>query len=159
MKTTFNLIMRQAVETDIKTIADFQVAMALETENFRLNSDSAFNGVKACIKDLSKGRYYVVEDLSDSSNKKIVGCIMVMSEWSDWRCTWVWWLMSLYVLPEYRKQGVFKLMYNRIKEMANADSSVSGIRLYVDKRNERAQKVYSAIGMCGEHYTLFEWMK
>lgn len=47
--------MRQAVETDIKTIADFQVAMALETENFRLNSDSAFNGVKACIKDLSKG--------------------------------------------------------------------------------------------------------
>lgn len=55
MKTTFNLIMRQAVETDIKTIADFQVAMALETENFRLNSNSAFNGVKACIKDLSKG--------------------------------------------------------------------------------------------------------
>jgi len=40
----------------------------------------------------------------------------------------------------------------------NSDS-IRGLRLYVDKRNIKAQKVYDAIGMTGEHYTTYEWMK
>jgi RimJ/RimL family protein N-acetyltransferase len=38
-------------------------------------------------------------------------------------------------------------------------SDVMGIRLYVDKRNIKAQRVYEAVGMTGEHYSTFEWMK
>jgi hypothetical protein len=41
----------------------------------------------------------------------------------------------------------------------NADDSLRGIRLYVDRRNVRAQEVYTRLGMNGEHYQVFEWMK
>ncbi len=37
--------------------------------------------------------------------------------------------------------------------------SIRGIRLYVDNRNVAAQKVYARLGMQGEHYRVFEWMK
>ena len=84
---------------------------------------------------------------------------MTMNEWSDWRCCWVVWLMSLYVLPDYRKNGIFKMMYSNLQDIVKADDALSGIRLYVDNRNIRAQKVYAALGMSGEHYSLLEWMK
>ena len=32
-------------------------------------------------------------------------------------------------------------------------------RLYVDKRNVPAREVYTRLGMNGEHYLVFEWMK
>jgi len=33
------------------------------------------------------------------------------------------------------------------------------VRLYVDKRNAAAQRVYERLGMTREHYDLFEWLK
>jgi ribosomal protein S18 acetylase RimI-like enzyme len=32
-----------------------------------------------------------------------------------------------------------------------------GLRLYVEKDNINAQKVYERTGMDGEHYRMFEW--
>jgi ribosomal protein S18 acetylase RimI-like enzyme len=49
-------------------------------------------------------------------------------------------------------------MYQKVKEWAEQDEEVSGIRLYVDKTNQRAIEVYKRVGMNGEHYQLFEWM-
>jgi hypothetical protein len=34
-----------------------------------------------------------------------------------------------------------------------------GLRLYVDKKNEKGIKTYEAMGMDGSHYTVYEWMK
>ena len=33
-----------------------------------------------------------------------------------------------------------------------------GIRLYVDKTNNIAQKVYEKLGMENQHYEMYEWM-
>ena len=84
---------------------------------------------------------------------------MITYEWSDWRNGNVYWIQSVYVLPEYRGKGVFKEMYLHIKLSVKETPGLSGIRLYVDKHNHRAQKVYNKIGMDGSHYQLFEWMK
>jgi ribosomal protein S18 acetylase RimI-like enzyme len=46
-----------------------------------------------------------------------------------------------------------------VKALAERDEAVRGIRLYVDRRNTRAQQVYTRLGMDGEHYQVFEWMK
>jgi hypothetical protein len=43
--------------------------------------------------------------------------------------------------------------------MVEADASLGGLRLYVDKRNISAQIVYESLGMNGEHYQLYEWLK
>ena len=46
-----------------------------------------------------------------------------------------------------------------IKSIVEESDKYMGLRLYVDKTNLKAQKVYNRVGMDGEHYKLFEWFK
>jgi len=148
------MLIREAAETDIPSLLDFQLKMALETENITLEISSLTMGVHRLFKDSTKGRYYVAEEGGD-----VVGCLMTTYEWSDWRNGTVLWIQSVYVTKEHRGQGVFKQMYNHIKQLVENDPDSKGIRLYVDKTNEAAQRTYQKIGMNGEHYTVYEWMK
>jgi ribosomal protein S18 acetylase RimI-like enzyme len=50
-------------------------------------------------------------------------------------------------------------MYDYIQETISADPTIAGLRLYVEKNNDRAQSVYRSLGMNGDHYTVFEKMK
>jgi GNAT superfamily N-acetyltransferase len=139
---------------DIQTIADFQVKMAFETENMKLDPPTVIKGVTAVLDDPSKGKYWLAE-----LNGKVVGSLLTIPEWSDWRNGTVLWIHSVYVPPENRKFGVFKKLYSHLKTMVETSPELRGLRLYVDKTNQPAQKVYEALGMNGEHYHLFEWMK
>lgn len=144
----------KAEETDIQTIADFQIAMAFETEGMNLDEITVLRGVSAVFADPAKGFYLVARSAS-----RTVGSLMITYEWSDWRARTVWWIQSLYVIPECRRQGVYKLMYNWLLERVNQDESVGGIRLYVDHTNISAQKVYESLGMDGNHYRFYEYLK
>lgn len=146
---------RIATLKELDTLVSFQMAMALETEELVLDRPILSKGVEAALADPQKGVIYVAE----MPGGIVAGSLMITFEWSDWRNGWIWWIESLYVLPEYRKQGVFHRLYEHIQALVRSDEQIKGIRLYVDKRNTRAQKVYEAIGMCGEHYTTYEWMK
>lgn len=145
---------RMASEENREIIADFQVKMARETEDLVLDKETLYAGVMHVLRDSEKGKYFVAED-----EGKVVASLLITFEWSDWRNKWVLWIQSVYVLPEYRKQGVFKNMYAHIKKWATDDNEVAGIRLYVDKANRRAINVYRKLAMNGDHYRLFEWMK
>ena len=145
---------RKANLEDLETLVDFQYRMALESENLELDKPVLEKGVEAAISNEGKAMVYVAHE-----QNRIVGSLMITFEWSDWRNGWVWWIQSLYVIPEYRRQGVFKQMYSYLQDLVSRRDDVKGIRLYVDQSNVRAQKVYQAIGMCGEHYTTYEWMK
>ncbi len=145
---------RMASEENREIIADFQIKMAGETEGLVLEKETLNEGVMHVLRDPEKGKYFIAEEAG-----KVVASLLVTFEWSDWRNKWVLWIQSVYVLPEYRKQGVFKNMYAHIKKWATDDREVAGIRLYVDKTNLRAIDVYRKLGMDGEHYQLFEWMK
>jgi ribosomal protein S18 acetylase RimI-like enzyme len=145
---------RKAVLEDLEILVDFQYKMALGSENLELDRVVLTKGVKNAVIDPNKASVYVAQE-----NGTIIGSLMITLEWSDWRNGWVWWIQSLYVLPEYRQKGVFKQMYNYLQEVVKGRDDVKGIRLYVDQSNFRAQKVYQAIGMCGEHYTTYEWLK
>ena len=145
---------RKAVLGDLDILVDFQYKMALESENLELDRVVLTEGVKNAIVDPNKASIYVAEE-----DGVILGSLMITLEWSDWRNGWVWWIQSLYVIPEFREKGVFKQMYSYLQEVVRGREDVKGIRLYVDQSNFRAQKVYQAIGMCGEHYTTYEWLK
>ena len=149
-----SIIVRVAKKSDKSAIVDFQIKMAMETENEILDTAVVEKGVRAVLDDPAKATYFVAED-----NKGIVGCIMVTDEWSDWRNGWVWWLQSLYVLQEFRKKGVFTALFEHIKVLMQSTDDLKGIRLYVDKRNKNAQKIYDLIGMTAEHYITYELMK
>jgi GNAT superfamily N-acetyltransferase len=145
---------RTAQSVDLELLVKFQLQMALETENVNLDASTLKRGINSLLNDPARGKYFIVE-----IDKKPVACTMITPEWSDWRCGWIIWLQSVYVLPEYRKQGVFKAMYSYIKDIVDTNMDYRGIRLYVDNTNLLAQKVYKHLGMNGEHYNVWEWMK
>jgi ribosomal protein S18 acetylase RimI-like enzyme len=145
---------REAHVGDRTAIIDFQVAMALETEGVALDRPTVTRGVEAVFRDPSKGRYYV-----GVGEDTVVASLLITYEWSDWRDGLVWWIQSVYVLPQFRGKRVYAGLYAHVRELAMADENIKGIRLYVDERNTRAQAVYTRLGMTGEHYRVFEWMK
>ena len=89
----------------------------------------------------------------------MVGSLLTTYEWSDWRNGTVLWIQSVYVDSRYRKQGIYGTLYSYIKTVVAADESLKGVRLYVDESNKAAREVYTRLGMNGEHYRVFEWMK
>ncbi len=149
-----NVKVRYALVEDQAFIVESQLKMAMETESLVLEKLTVTLGVQSVFDDPLKG-FYIVGEI----NGVVVSCLMITPEWSDWRNNWMWWIQSVYVVPEMRKSGIFNLMYNFIKELVLNNPDVAGIRLYVDNTNLRAREVYNRIGMSDEHYRLFEWMK
>jgi GNAT superfamily N-acetyltransferase len=147
-------IYREARFSDVERIVEFQIAMAEETEQIRLDREVCTRGVEAVLNDAKLGRYHVGE-----LDGEVVASTLITYEWSDWRNGVVWWIQSVYVVPGARKQGVYAGLYRYVQNLARGDENVRGIRLYVDRRNRPAQEVYSRLGMNGEHYQVFEWMK
>jgi GNAT superfamily N-acetyltransferase len=144
---------RKATPADAPSIVNFQLKMAWETENIRLVPEIVTKGVDAVFRDHSRGQYFVAE-----SDSKVIASLLITFEWSDWRNSNVWWFQSVFVLPEFRRQGIFSKMYNHIRELAE-EQDVAGLRLYVETKNTRAQKTYEALGMSSGHYAFYEWMR
>lgn len=149
---------REAVRNDAATIIEFQLAMARETEELTLDRDILTRGVHALFDNPSLGRYFVVES-HDESSAHVVASLMITYEWSDWRNGLVWWIQSVYTIPEFRRRGIYATLYAHIRAQVEDDANIRGIRLYVDNRNTPAMEVYKRLGMEGEHYRVFEWMK
>ena len=145
---------RNATREDASRILDFQLMLARETENIFLDKLIVSKGIKAVFDDPSKGTYYVAV-----VNDEVIGCFLITFEWSEWRNGMIWWLQSVYVDARFRRQGAFRKMYEYILRTIAGDPGILGLRLYVDKSNLRAQKVYGTLGMNGDHYTLYEQIK
>ena len=145
---------RIAQREDAFDLVEFNQAMALETEGKRLESKVLQSGVEAVFADEKKGFYVVAED----DTGKIIGALMITFEWSDWRDKWFWWIQSVYILPEGRGRKIYSRLYDFVKEKARARGDVCGIRLYVEKENEHAQKVYEKVGMEKSYYLMYEEM-
>lgn len=147
------MIIRKATPSDATVIIDFQQKMAWETEQMTLVPEVINKGVNAVFNDSAKGQYWIAEDQG-----MIVASLLITYEWSDWRNCNVWWFQSVYVVPEFRRKGIFRSMYRFIKEVAERNG-IGGLRLYVETNNIKAQFTYEALGMQSLHYKMFEWMK
>ncbi len=145
---------RKALSNDIEQIVDFQLRMASETEQIELDINTTSNGVNHIFNNPGYGFYLVCE-----SDNQVIGCLLILYEWSDWRNHKVVWIHSVYVKPEFRKRGIFKQMYHFVRKWAESDPEIGGIRLYVDKNNKNAQSAYEKLGMNSDHYILYEWIK
>jgi RimJ/RimL family protein N-acetyltransferase len=149
-----DLRIRAAEPADAAAIAGFQLLMARETEGLELDRATLDCGVAAVFADPARGAYWVAE-----RGGAIVGSLLTTHEWSDWRDGTVLWIQSVYVVPEERGRGVYRALYERVRRQVEESPGLKGIRLYVDRRNAAAQRVYERLGMSREHYELFEWMK
>jgi ribosomal protein S18 acetylase RimI-like enzyme len=145
---------REAKPNEADLIINFQISMAKETEDIHLEHTIVAAGVQAVFNDPTKGTYYLAE-----AEGEVIACMLTTYEWSDWRNGTFIWLQSVYVKPEFRGKGVFRNMYQHIKELVSANGNLKGIRLYVFHTNMSAQSVYRSLEMEDQHYRMFEWVK
>jgi ribosomal protein S18 acetylase RimI-like enzyme len=146
---------REGIASDAVFIARSQVEMAKETEDLILDPATVEKGVGAVFQDPSKGKYFVA--IGESG--EYLACLLTIPEWSDWRNGTVMWIHSVYVIPAARRLGVYRTMYSHLKQKVETDPKLRGLRLYVERKNARAQNAYQTLGMTKEHYELYEWMK
>jgi ribosomal protein S18 acetylase RimI-like enzyme len=144
---------RLARAEDAAELVAFNQAMALETEGKTLDAQILQSGAEAVLHDREKGFYVVAED-----EERILGSLMITFEWSDWRDGWFWWIQSVYILPEGRGRGIYSLLYAFVKQLASERQDVCGFRLYVEKENAHAQRVYEKLGMEETYYLMYEEM-
>jgi len=144
------ITLRAAQPRDREAIVAFNAALAVETERLELIPEVLRAGVTAVLGDPTKGFYLVAERAG-----RIVGQLMVTLEWSDWRNGNWWWIQSVYVAPDFRRQGVFRALFEEIATRARREGA-RGLRLYVERENQRAQATYSALGMKYARYELYE---
>jgi GNAT superfamily N-acetyltransferase len=142
---------RAARTEDVEFLAAGNVAMALESEHKQLDPATVSRGVRAVLDDPARGRYFVAD-----RDGRPVGQLMVTYEWSDWRNGNFWWIQSVYVLPEARRLGVFRSLFAHLEQHGKADPTVCGIRLYVERQNERAQATYRHCGLVDAGYVVME---
>ena len=150
----YNFTIHKAQQKDIPYIVEFQQKMAFETEGLQLNNSILTKGVNTLFNHPEKGFYLVV-----ISEETTIASVLLTPEWSDWRNSTFLWIQSLYVMPDFRKLGVFRQMYSNVKSMVDSSEEYAGIKLYVDEHNLVAQIAYSHVGMRHSHYRLFEWEK
>ena len=148
---------RTATLADAERIAAFQQAMALETEGKKLDATTLRQGVAGVFDAPEKGFYLVaVADSAEGGAAPVVASLLITHEWSDWRNATFWWIQSVYVDADWRRQGVYRAMYDHVLSLARARGDVCGIRLYVERTNAVAQKTYDSLGMHKSHYDLYE---
>jgi GNAT superfamily N-acetyltransferase len=116
-----------------------------------LNPEVSLRGVDAVLRDPTLGFYLLAE-----SEGRIVGQLQITFEWSNWRNAFFWWIQSVYVTPEVRRQGVFRMLYGHVSEMAKNREDVLGLRLYVHEENRAAIEVYLRLGMKHPGYRMLE---
>ncbi len=145
-----HISIRVANAQDSTTIAAFNCAMALETENKLLDVSQVEAGVAGMLAEPAHGFYLLA-----SKDDTVKACLMVTYEWSDWRNGMFWWIQSVYVSPDARRLGLFSALYKEVKKRASQSNSC-GIRLYVEKDNQRAQNTYATLGMDQCDYLMYE---
>ncbi len=153
---TLQFQIRRGQVDDAPTIAQFQIDMAAETEDMQLDPPTVDRGVHGVFEKPERGEYWVATTLQDEV-ELVIGGLLLTFEWSDWRHANIVWIQSVYVKPDFRRQGIFRALLQHVQQLVASRDDWCGVRLYVDNRNENAQSTYRNLGMNGDHYRVFEW--
>jgi GNAT superfamily N-acetyltransferase len=146
-----SLTIRQATAVDAPVVVEFNQRLAAESEGKTLDPAVVAAGVATGLTDPNKAVYFVAEE-----DVSVVGMVMLTREWSDWRNGWLWWIQSVYVRQEARRRGIFRALYEHVYQLAVADPTVIGLRLYREENNHVAAQTYRGVGMEPAGYVVFQ---
>ena len=142
---------RPATAAEAGRIADFNRALALETEGVALHEPTVMAGVVALMGHPERGFYLIAE-----VDGLPAGGLLVTYEWSDWRNKTFWWISSYYVKPEMRGRGIYAAMDEALQALAAREGNVCGFRTYVKKSFKPALDICRGLGMVEKDYVVFE---
>jgi len=132
---------RAAEITDLDRLVDFTTREARETEGDDPDAAAVAVGVRAGLEGSAPATYWVAE----SRSGEVVGSISVVTEWSNFRGGYYWWVQSLFIVPEHRGSGLVELLLTIIADTARTAGALD-LRLYVLQSNQRAVAAYRRCG-------------
>lgn len=147
---------RLATAEDAPVLADFNLCLAKETEGKALDAAKVLSGVRNGLKQGEEVQYLLAVADDPATNQQIAGQLMLTREWSDWRDGWMYWLQSVYVVADFRGQGVFKALLEHAIERLKLRGDVVGLRLYVEIENEVAMNTYHKMQFTDCGYKVME---
>ncbi|HLF17111.1 MAG TPA: GNAT family N-acetyltransferase [Candidatus Thermoplasmatota archaeon] len=145
------MAVRPARPSDLEPLVAATLGMAKDSEGLVLDPEEARRGVAAVLKDSGKGAFFVLEE-----GGRVVASLFVTFEWSDWHDAWYWWLQSVHVVPGRRGEGLFRRLYEGVREAARRQGDVRSVRLYVEGHNEAGLRAYRGLGMKETEYRVFD---
>ena len=139
---------RPGLPKDLDTVVNLTCALAEETENgLQLMREKVNVGVSRGLREEAEGaaslrpRYWVAENEGGT----VVAFVAISPEWSDWWATTYWWVLSVFVDPAARRQGIAKALFHAMQEDADR-LGVQTINLRVETANASAQDFYKSCG-------------
>lgn len=153
-------IVREAGADDLDRLVEWASAMAHETEGKVLDRATLRAGIEAGLGDASRARYFIAARRMQMAGRETVDApaatLMLTSEWSDWRNGTWWWIQSVYVAADHRRQGGYRALHGYVARLARDTDGVIGLRLYVERDNASAQSTYASLGMTDAGYRIYE---
>lgn len=137
---TMNYRIRRATGEDLERLIDFVVMEAQEAEGITKNPATVREGILTGLMDESVALYWVLEDA-----QRVIGNVSVVKEWSDWNAGYYWWIQSIFIEPNYRGQGLAKMLLRAVQDAAQEQQALE-LRLYVHQENRRAIQTYLKAG-------------
>jgi len=91
--------------------------------------------------------------VAESDDGQVVGSISVVTEWSNFRGGYYWWIQSLFIVPVHRGTGLVDLLLNTVAKAASGVDALD-LRLYVLQSNHRAMAAYLRCDFDETPYTI-----
>lgn len=142
MTTEPEIEIRQATAGDLETIVDMVASITWETEGREQDKGRLIKSTTQLFENPAKG-FCLVAD----AGGQVVGIVVVTYLWSYYRSGTTWWLDAVYVDADWRRRGVFSLLYDRVLQSARSSADSIGIGLRVVHDNHVAKAAYSRKGM------------
>lgn len=146
------LTVRRGEPRDAETIAAFNLRLAWESEQLKLDPERVRSGVAAVLAGRAESFYFVAE-----REQQVVGQLMLTREWSDWRNGWIYWIQSVFVHESHRRAGIFRRLFESAQQFVQNQPDAVALRLYVEEDNSPAQQSYLRLGLRFSGYRVMEW--
>jgi ribosomal protein S18 acetylase RimI-like enzyme len=153
---TQRIILREATQSEFDVVVAFEQDLAMETEGKRIDDMCLARGVRGPLERPHLARF-LLGHLPGQSDP--VGYVALMKQWCEWRGAFMHYILSAHVSKSARRIGAFKQMFQSVQSIAANDHLSCGIRLNVERANERAQIAYQRLGMHIEDYDMYAWYK
>lgn len=143
------MLVRKAELEDLAVLVEFTAEEFMQAEGSTDIPDTLEVGIKKALLDNSVALYWVLED---EQNRRI-GSISALTEWSDWKAGYYWWIQSMYIRPSERGKGYMSLLLDAVKSEMQRQNGLE-LRLYVDKNNQAAIKAYRKANFIHSKYKI-----
>jgi ribosomal protein S18 acetylase RimI-like enzyme len=142
---------RRATLEDLETLVGFTLREARETEGEEPDPETARRGVRAAFEDDPPSTYWVAE----AASGEVVGSVSIVTEWSNFRGGFYWWIQSLYIVPDHRGSGLVDRLLDFVVGEARKAGALD-LRLYVLESNTRAVAAYRRCGFESVPYSIMK---